>query len=69
MSASCPNLEKCPIFRHFKEYAQEVYQEIYCLGDHRQCVRYQLRQAGLPVPENLLPHGGTLWDNPPARPD
>ncbi|GAB4574263.1 MAG: hypothetical protein Kow0077_19880 [Anaerolineae bacterium] len=62
----CENLEKCPIFKYFRKYAQQVYIDIYCQGDYSICKRYQLRQAGQPVPENLMPHGGTLWDTKPA---
>jgi hypothetical protein len=40
---------------------------MYCQGDYETCERYQLRQQGKPVPENLLPHGGTLWDVQPTQ--
>ncbi len=59
---ACEYLEGCPIFRHFRKYAQRVYIDIYCQGDYAICQRYQLRTAGATVPESLLPHGGTLWD-------
>lgn len=59
----CLYLEKCPIFRYFKHYAQVVYMEMYCQGNFQQCQRYQLRQKGEPVPDNPLPHDGTLWDD------
>mgnify|MGYP000328604760 CR=1 FL=1 len=63
MNASqCANVEGCPIFKYFKHFTQRIYMETYCLGNFEGCKRYQLKQAGQPVPENLLPHGGTLWD-------
>lgn len=61
-NCDCEYLEGCPIFKHFRKYAQQVYIDIYCQGDHSICKRRQLRLAGEPVPENLLPYGGTLWD-------
>lgn len=59
---TCPFLEGCPIFKHFRRYAQQIYIDIYCQGDYEICKRRQLRLEGQAVPENLLPHGGTLWD-------
>ena len=59
----CEMVEGCPIFKYFKRYAIKVYMGMYCLGDYETCKRLQLRRAGQPVPENLLPHGGTLWDD------
>lgn len=58
----CPNLQPCPIFHYFKEYAKEVYRAMYCEGDYTTCVRYQLKLRGQPVPENLMPYGGSLWE-------
>ena len=58
----CEHVEQCPIFKYFKRIAQRVYMDLYCLGDYERCERRKLRLANKPVPENLLPHGGTLWD-------
>ena len=62
----CPNVEACPIFKYFRSYAKKAYMRMYCQGDFESCERYQLRAAGKPVPANLLPHGGTLWDAQPT---
>ncbi|MFC1960460.1 hypothetical protein ACFLYO_07095 [Chloroflexota bacterium] len=59
----CPYLEGCPIFKYFRKYAQQIYIDIYCQGDYEICKRRELCVAGETVPENLLPHGGTLWDD------
>lgn len=32
----------------------------YCEGEYRECQRFQLEQAGQPVPEGLLPNGFVL---------
>jgi len=32
----------------------------YCEGEHRECHRFRLEQAGQPVPEGLLPNGYVL---------
>lgn len=63
---NCPNLESCPIFKYFRSYAKKAYMRMYCEGDFETCERYQLRLEGQPVPPNLLPHGGTLWDVQPT---
>jgi hypothetical protein len=59
----CENLERCPVFKYFRKFAKQIYIDIYCEGDYVICRRRQLWVEGKPVPENLLPHGGTLWDS------
>jgi hypothetical protein len=66
-SPRCLYLEGCPIFKYFRKFAKQVYIDIYCEGDYTICQRYNLRQADQPIPENLLPHGGTLWDEDKRR--
>ena len=57
----CPNLDGCPMFQYFREYAKDVYQRLYCFGDYANtCLRFKLKQEGKPVPPDLLPFGGTL---------
>jgi len=57
MKESCPYLQKCPIFEHFRKYAQIVFQEFYCLGDYEEsCNRYKLRQTGATVPVEMMPY-------------
>jgi hypothetical protein len=58
----CDFIEACPIFQYFKRTAKKVYMRMYCRGEYHDCHRYRLRVAGEFVPENLMPHGGTLWD-------
>ena len=68
MSQECEYIQGCPMFRYFCKIAQKVYVEVYCQGYFDVCARRQLRTSGKPVPDNLLPHGGTLWndeDSPP----
>jgi len=31
--------------------------EEYCMGDYMRCVRYELEEAGIPHPDNMLPNG------------
>ncbi|MBN1963341.1 MAG: hypothetical protein JW910_01760 [Anaerolineae bacterium] len=61
----CPFIEPCPIFKHFRRSAKKVYISTYCQGEYKTCRRYLLKQSGQTVPENLLPHGGTLWEDEP----
>lgn len=63
MSENCPYVDGCPIFEYFCRAAKTVYMNLYCQGEYQNCERYKLRQAGEPVPNNLLPHGSTLWDD------
>lgn len=54
---TCPNLEGCPVFKHFGIFTREVYKELYCFGAYETCARYELKASGQPVPPDLLPHG------------
>ena len=60
--SDCQFLDGCPMFKYFRRSAQRAYVAMYCQGDYARCQRRKLRLAGKPVPENLLPFGGTLWD-------
>lgn len=62
MASQCEFIEPCPMFKYFNNSAKKVYAQCYCQGNYEMCQRRKLRLAGKPVPENLLPHGGTLWD-------
>jgi len=64
---ACNFIDQCPMFKYFRSSAKKIYMEVYCQGDYTICRRRQLRLAGEPVPENLLPHGGTLWDDTQSR--
>jgi hypothetical protein len=56
------------MFRYFRQYAKKVYVELYCQGDYERCKRRTLRLSGQPVPANLLPHGGKLWEDGKSPP-
>jgi hypothetical protein len=69
MADQCEFLTGCPMFKYFRDYAKKVYAEFYCQGNYASCRRRQLRMAGKAVPQNLMPHGGKLWEDgqtPPA---
>lgn len=63
----CEFIEGCPMFKYFRRIAKQIYMDTFCEGNPDICKRRQLRLAGEPVPMNLLPHGGKLWDDN-ARP-
>ncbi|MFC1960458.1 hypothetical protein ACFLYO_07085 [Chloroflexota bacterium] len=58
----CVEGGNCPIFQYFREYTQ-IYRDVYCLDNFEVCQRRQLRLAGEPVPDNLLPDGGILGND------
>jgi hypothetical protein len=61
MNAECPNLEKCPMFKHFQtDFARETYISLFCRGKFMECGRKKLKDAGREVPETLLPDGQYL---------
>ena len=70
MEKRCEFIDMCPMFKYFRSNAKRVYLEVYCEGYFDTCKRRELRLEGETVPENLLPHGGTLWDDkrPENRP-
>ncbi len=55
MTTRCEYLDECPILALFGEIGKHVMTRRYCYGDFESCSRYQLRVAGKPVPEGLLP--------------
>jgi len=63
MAQSCEFVEECPIYKYFRVQARHVFMQLYCEGDFASCERRKLRLAGRPVPKNLLPHGGLLWQD------
>jgi hypothetical protein len=61
MNAECPNLEKCPMFKHFQtDFAKETYISLYCRGKFIECERKKLKDNCREVPEKLLPDGQYL---------
>lgn len=59
--ANCPNTERCPLYPLFTvKSLLELWKLQYCNGDYTRCQRYELAQAGRPVPSNLLPNGSEL---------
>ena len=63
----CEFVEQCPMFKYFRRVAERIYREFFCEGHYELCARRRLRTGGQPVPDNLLPHGGKLWEDN-ARP-
>jgi hypothetical protein len=62
----CPHMPSCALFPLFKmQNALNVWQTMYCEGDHLRCARYQRAQEGRTSPLNLLPNGTTL--TPPSK--
>lgn len=57
----CPNTEKCPIYNCLKlEITKNMYRRQYCEIGGGGCKRKELRDAGKPVPPELLPDGKTM---------
>ncbi len=57
----CPYINDCPMFRRIMTDAlRKVFIDLFCKGDFELCERKKLRDAGEPVPDDLLPHGGRL---------
>ncbi len=54
----CEKLDKCPFFSdrmaNMPAVADLMKRE-YCLGDKEACARYQVSNAGIPVPGDLFP--------------
>lgn len=55
---ACPHMLSCGLQRNvtMKE-ALGVWQSFYCEGCFARCERFKLANAGLTVPEKLLPNG------------
>lgn len=58
----CDFIKGCPMFAYFCRSSQIIYCTVYCQGDFATCKRRQLRLAGQPVPDSLLPQGMLLWE-------
>ncbi len=69
MADQCEYIEACPMFKYFRDYTKKVYARVYCQGKFGACERRKLRQQEQQVPQNLLPHGGKLWDDDQTPPD
>jgi hypothetical protein len=56
--ASCPELYQCGLHRNISmKEALRVWQSFYCEGAFGRCERFKLTNAGMAVPEKLLPNG------------
>lgn len=56
--AQCEKLAKCPFFNNKLGEMPAVsglLKQMYCLGDKTLCARYEVSQAGVPVPLDLFP--------------
>ena len=65
----CEFIEQCPMFKYFRRVAEKIYREFFCEGNYEICARRRLRKSGHPVPANLLPHGGKLWEDDAQPPE
>ncbi|MBN2302910.1 MAG: hypothetical protein JXQ72_00445 [Anaerolineae bacterium] len=66
----CQYVAGCPIYKYFRRVMEKIYRETYCEGEFfTDCQRRKLRLAGELVPDNLLPHGGKLWEDDKKKPD
>ena len=57
--ADCEKLEKCPFFTDKMVAMPSVttlMKQTYCRGDKKQCARYVVSSAGIPVPPDLFPN-------------
>jgi hypothetical protein len=57
--AECEKLTKCPFFNSqmvAMPAVEEMMKKRYCLGDKRECARYQVSSAGVKIPADLFPH-------------
>ncbi len=56
----CERLESCPFFTDKMAKMPNsagIFKQTFCLGGEKlQCARYQVLQAGVPVPVNLFPN-------------
>ncbi len=56
--ASCPQLFACGLHRNITmKEALRVWQSFYCEASFTRCERFKLAEAGVEVPEKLLPNG------------
>ncbi|MFC1608551.1 hypothetical protein ACFL2R_00045 [Patescibacteria group bacterium] len=59
----CKNVKKCSAFKKFQRKNFDEFVKIsneFCTGDYKNCLRYQKKEKGEPVPENLHPEGGLI---------
>ena len=58
---TCSHNTTCPLFAQFAmEPSLKVWQQHYCEGEYKKCVRFQSSLQGKPVPITLLPNGKVL---------
>jgi hypothetical protein len=59
MMTTCEKLKICPFFQdQMGELAAvaEMMKKCFCLNDRSKCARYQVSNAGIPVPPDLFPY-------------
>jgi DNA polymerase len=54
----CKWYRACPI-KYFTDQnkLESYWVKKYCLGDYKNCVRYQMEERGISHPDNMLPNG------------
>lgn len=57
-SDSCSNYNECPIVRAYEQgKIDSEWIKLYCLGNWKDCARFQLEEIGDPTVEFVLPDG------------
>jgi hypothetical protein len=68
MASACPQLFACGLHRSLSmKEALRVWESFYCEGCFTRCERFKLAQAGVAVPEKLLPNGRLVDASEPER--
>ena len=58
MIKHCKWYPVCPLKRFYEEgKLDKSWVENYCWNQHKNCVRYELEEKGIPHPDNMLPDG------------
>jgi len=61
MNEECPNLAGCPMFKYLlADLSRETFVLLFCRDRFWECARKKLKDAGKPVPEQMLPTGEYL---------
>jgi len=58
LSANCKWYPSCPMKRFYEDgKIDEKWIELYCKGDWKSCIRYEMEESGKPHPDWMLPDG------------
>lgn len=63
MLEECKWYDMCPMKRLYEQgLLEKKWVELYCMGDWKQCVRFELEEKGEPHPDWMLPDGSLRMD-------